>query len=99
VWLILTFRFYYGVRNITPFAIGAAQIPRVRFFILNLIGAWVWAISFAFGGKLLGETFKLFIDDYHRYALVVLGVCVIGGFVLWATLLLRHRRRLRAREK
>src|SRR3990172_5843008 len=53
-WLILSFRFYYGLRNVTPFVIGSAQIPRLRFFVLNLIGAIVWAHTFAYGGYLLG---------------------------------------------
>ena len=49
-WLILTFRFYYGLRNVTPFVVGSAHIPRLRFFTLNLIGAIVWAITFAYAG-------------------------------------------------
>ncbi|MBI3562216.1 MAG: DedA family protein [Gammaproteobacteria bacterium] len=71
--LIVSFRFYYGVRNITPFAIGAANIPRLRFFILNFIGATVWAVVFSYGGYFLGKTLKQFIDDYHHYALLILG--------------------------
>jgi len=94
-WLILTFRFYYGLRNVTPFVIGSAGIPRLRFFILNLIGAIVWAHVFAYGGYLLGQTFTLFIDDYHKYALYVLGGLVLIGLVIWLTTLIRHRRRAR----
>jgi membrane protein DedA with SNARE-associated domain len=95
-WLILTFRFYYGLRNVTPFAIGAAHIPRLRFFLLNLFGAIVWAIVFAVGGELLGETFALFIDDYHRYALYILGICVVVGFAVWLVIRVNYRRRARA---
>ena len=96
-WLILTFRFYYGLRNVTPFAVGAAHIPRMRFFVLNLIGAIVWAICFAGGGYLLGETFKLFMADYHRYIVYVFGGFMLLGFTVWMTTLIRHRRRARAR--
>jgi membrane protein DedA with SNARE-associated domain len=91
-WLILTFRFYYGLRNVTPFAVGAAHIPRVRFFVLNLIGAIVWAVVFAYGGYFLGETFKMFMDDYHRYALYVLGGLVAIGLSIWLFTLSRLRR-------
>lgn len=94
-WLILTFRFYYGLRNVTPFAVGSAQIPRLRYFVLNLIGAVVWAIVFAGGGYLLGQTFMLFVDDYHRYALYVLGALLIGAVTLWVLTLLRLRRKAR----
>lgn len=92
-FLILTFRFYYGLRNVTPFAVGSAQVPRLRFFTLNLIGAIVWANVFAFSGYLLGETFKLFVDDYHRYALYLLGALVVIGLSIWLATLIRNRKR------
>ena len=95
-WLILTFRFYYGLRNVTPFVVGSAQIPRARFFVLNLVGAIVWAILFAYGGYLLGETMKMFMDDYHRYALYFIGGLVALGFTIWGTTLWRLRRAARA---
>ena len=94
-FLILTFRFYYGLRNVTPFAVGSAHVPRLRFFVLNLIGAIVWAVSFASAGYLFGEAFKLFIDDYHSYALYVLGVLVLIGIAIWLIMLIRHRRHAR----
>ena len=94
-FLILTFRFYYGLRNVTPFAVGSAGVPRARFFFLNLIGAIVWAITFGYAGYLFGEAFRLFIDDYHRYALYVLGALVLAGVAVWLTTLLRHRRQAR----
>lgn len=94
-WLILTFRFYYGFRNVTPFAVGASQIPRLRFFALNLIGAVVWAACFAGGGYLLGETLKLFMDDYHRYALYVLGMLAVAAIGVWVLTVVRLRQKAR----
>ena len=90
-FLILTFRFYYGIRNITPFAIGAAQIPRLRFFTLNLIGAIVWAVSFSLGGYFLGETLKLFLDDYHQYALYVVAGLLVVAIIFWIIKKIRQR--------
>jgi membrane protein DedA with SNARE-associated domain len=96
-WLILTFRFYYGLRNVTPFVVGASQIPRLRFFALNLMGAIVWAVAFAGGGYLLGETLKLFMDDFHRYAIYVLLTLMLAAFVFWLVMLLRFRQKARER--
>jgi membrane protein DedA with SNARE-associated domain len=98
-WLILTFRFYYGLRNVTPFAVGSAGVPRFRFFTLNLIGAVVWAFTFAYAGFYLGETFKLFIADYHRYALYILGALLLVGIGIWAFTTYRHRRRAKERAR
>lgn len=93
-WLILTFRFYYGLRNVTPFVCGSAGIPRLRFFTLNLIGAIVWAIVFAYVGYALGEAAsQLFIDDFKRYGLYFLGGLLLVGFSVWLVTLIRHRRK------
>lgn len=94
-WLILTFRFYYGLRNVTPFVVGAAHVPRVRFFTLNLIGAVVWAIVFGYVGFFLGEASQLFIDDYKRYGLYLLGAMVVVGAAIWLITLTRHRSKAR----
>ncbi len=94
-WLILTFRFYYGLRNVTPFVVGSAHIPRLRFFSLNLTGAIVWAIIFAYVGYGLGEASQFFIDDFKRYGLYFLGGLLLAGFTVWLITLIRHRRKAR----
>ena len=97
-WLILSFRFYYGFRNVTPFVVGSAHIPRLRFFTLNLIGAIVWAIIFAYVGYGLGEAAsQIFIDDFKRYGLYLLGGLMLVGFAIWLITLIRHRRQAKER--
>jgi membrane protein DedA with SNARE-associated domain len=95
-FLILTFRFYYGLRNVTPFVVGSAQVSRLRYFILNLIGAIIWAIAFGFAGFLSGEAIELFLDDIKRYELIALGTLVAIAIAIWLITLIRHRRRARA---
>jgi len=92
-FLILTFRFYYGLRNVTPFALGAAQVSPLRYFVLNLIGAVIWAVTLGGLGYLFGEAFRLFLDDFHRRGLYVLGIVVLVGVLIWAATLLRQRRK------
>ena len=91
--LILTFRFFYGLRNVTPFAVGAAHISRTRFFTLNLIGAIIWAFSFGYAGYLFGEAFRLFLEDFKRYEIYVLLVLVLAGVAFWLFRILRNRRK------
>jgi membrane protein DedA with SNARE-associated domain len=91
--LILTFRFMYGLRNVTPFALGASRVPKLKFFILNAIGAIIWAITLAWGGYLFGHAFELFFDDFKRYELYVLVGLVLLGLIVWLTTLIRHRRK------
>lgn len=94
-FLILTFRFYYGLRNVTPFVVGSAQVSRTRYFILNLIGAIVWAIAFACAGFFSGEAIELFLDDIKRYELYALGALVAIAIAIWLITLIRHRRHAR----
>jgi membrane protein DedA with SNARE-associated domain len=52
--LILTFRFLFGLRTLTPLAIGASRVPVALFATLNLVGAAVWALVFVGAGYGLG---------------------------------------------
>jgi membrane protein DedA with SNARE-associated domain len=91
-WVIIGFRFLYGMRTVTPFLIGASGISPLRFFWLNLVGALVWAVAVGFAGYLLGNTVELFIAKAHRYELVILGLIAAAGFGAWALRRFWHRR-------
>jgi len=63
VLVLISFRFFYGFRNITPFAVGTSNISPWRFFFLNGIGAGVWAVSFGVGGYYLGDVLESFLQE------------------------------------
>jgi len=88
--LIFTFRFYYGLRAITPFAIGSAQVPKLRFFVLNLASAVLWTVVFAFTGYFLGGATEQLIADksYGPYALCG---AILVVFAIWLALRMRRR--------
>ncbi|OAN60968.1 hypothetical protein A6A05_07055 [Magnetospirillum moscoviense] len=95
VLFILSFRFIYGIRNIAPFVIGISGVPRLRYFILNLIAAAIWAHSFAWGGYWLGQALETWLGD-HKWTM-------LGGFVLAALIIgglgyLSQKRKMRAAE-
>jgi membrane protein DedA with SNARE-associated domain len=51
---ILSFRFLYGLRTVSPIAVGVSRIPAHRFLLLNAIAACIWgplftALGYAFG--------------------------------------------------
>lgn len=75
---ILSFRFIYGIRNIAPFVIGIAGVPRLRYAALNFVAAAIWAHSFAWGGYLLGRALEDWLGDYKWH--------MLGGFVVLAGL-------------
>lgn len=82
--VILGFRFLYGVRNVTPFVIGASKIHPLKFFALNFLGAAIWAIAVAYLGYQFGDLAEKFlgkVKEYETYILVVL--IAIGLALFW----------------
>lgn len=80
--LILGFRFVYGVRNITPIMLGISGVQHRKFFLLNFIGAGVWAITFTYGGLYLGKAFMGIMDTVgHGILYTILAVLVIAGLI------------------
>jgi membrane protein DedA with SNARE-associated domain len=53
---ILSFRFIYGVRNFSSFALGVSSIRWQRFLALNFVAAGIWATSFVGIGFFCGHT-------------------------------------------
>lgn len=92
-FLILTFRFYYGLRNVTPFVIGASQVSKGKFFVLNAIGAAVWALALGSGGYLFGHAFQAIIDDLVRIELYIFAGLIVLALTIWIVSLVRRRRR------
>jgi len=83
IWFILSFRFIYGVRNVTPPALAIAGVSHKRFAILNFVAAGLWANSFAFAGYLFGQAFKELVADAHMYFGYVI-VFMFALAVFWA---------------
>lgn len=95
-WLILGFRFLYGLRTITPIVIGAARVAPLRFLALNALGAFVWAAVIGGAGYLFGHTLEAALGDLRRYELAVAAVVATVGAIVGAVRLAARRRSSRA---
>lgn len=81
--IILTFRFFYGVRNVTPFMLGISRVPVTRFVPLNLFGAALWATSFASLGYLLGTAHDRILGKGYNWILLLLLLLAGLGYYLF----------------
>lgn len=81
---ILSFRWIYGVRNVAPFIVGIAGVPRVKYLVLNFIAAAIWAHSFAWGGYFMGRKLEEWLGDSKWYVLGGFLVCMIAFGVFGA---------------
>ena len=91
---ILSFRFVYGVRNLSSFACGLSAIDWRRFLGLNLLAALLWASSFIAAGYFLGHAFKAVLGDIVRSV----GLVMLGALVTFA-LAMRLVRRWQKRRQ
>jgi membrane protein DedA with SNARE-associated domain len=93
---ILSFRFIYGVRNFSSFALGISGINWKRFMILNFTAAGLWAAVFVSAGYLCGHALESMLGEIARD----FGLVMLAGFaavLVGAHLAHRaHRRRRRA---
>ena len=90
---ILTFRFIYGVRNVSSFALGISGIGWKRFFALNFIAAGLWACVFVGAGYLFGHAYKHALGDLARNVqMTMLGIFAAVVIGISVTVWLRHRR-------
>lgn len=89
---ILTFRFVYGVRNVTPFALGMSNVSALRFAVLNCVAAGMWAITFSGAGYLFGHAVIAVVGDMKAYIGYVLLALVLVALGLWLFKVLRKRR-------
>lgn len=88
---ILSFRFIYGIRIISPVVIGASGIGVKRFMILNFIAAIIWSV----GSCVAAYYFAHIIMEYvHLMPKIILGVVLLGGGIWYGVYKWRNRQRL-----
>lgn len=77
---ILTFRFVYGIRTISPIIIGASGVGFKRFTLLNLIAAVIWSV----GSCVIAYYFAyLILEEFHLFSKVLLGALVGIGLIAY----------------
>ncbi len=82
--LIIGHRFVYGMRSITPFAVGASGIKTPIFALLNAVGAAIWSSVLGTIGYFFGHTLDTYLAKIDRYEHWVL-LAIFGIiFCIWA---------------
>lgn len=94
---IVGLRFFYGLRTVTPFVIGAARVSRVKFFFCDLLSTLLWTIVMGTIALLLGAAINrvlaLLDSPGGVTALMVIGLsvfAVVAALFVWRVRLV-HR--------
>lgn len=76
-------RFVYGIRNFSPVVIGIAKIPPIKFILLNVPAALVWAVSVACVGYACSNVVDLAKDNmrYVEIGALVLFIAAFGYYL------------------
>jgi len=94
--VLLTFRFFYGLRNAIPAAAGAMGIPASFFVWINVVGAAIWSVAVTFAGYSFGFALSRWLPRIERYehwlAIGVVAMGMLGVLVHWLARWRRERR-------
>jgi membrane protein DedA with SNARE-associated domain len=96
---ILCFRFIYGIRTVSPFAIGMSGVSPVRFILLNMFASAIWAMIFASGGYMLGAVLERMVGHIEHYETYFIATVVGIAMLVSATHLVIVRHLAKARHK
>src|SRR5579859_6010661 len=78
------------VRFAAAWLAGINEMRFAEFFVWNALGGISWGITYGLAGYFGGSAAASFITSFGIYAVVALGVVVVGGFVV---VKVRERRR------
>jgi membrane protein DedA with SNARE-associated domain len=89
VGFILSYRFMYGIRNVSSIAIGMSHLSWQKFALWNFIAAFVWAVAFSNIGYLFGDLIEHVPEGEDKLASVIHQVMV--GVLAFFTLFMVMR--------
>jgi membrane protein DedA with SNARE-associated domain len=93
VLFMLSFRFFYGLRSVTPFAFGMGSVPALHFLAYNALGALVWAVVVGGAGYLLGAAVERVIANIKHYQWQLFAAIALAGALIWAFRLYGNERK------
>jgi len=87
-WVILFYRFIYGMRAVIPFLLGSGNCGVGLFTALSGFSAVVWAVIMGAGGCWFGDLFQQFLRQNRHIQQGILCVLVLlavlfGGVRWW----------------
>lgn len=82
---ILSFRFFYGLRIVSPIAVGLTEIPARQFFIFNLISGVLWSVTFTAVGYLGGKAIESILGEVKKFESLALAAAglALGVFAIY----------------
>lgn len=91
VGFVLAFRFLYGLRTVSPIAIGTSAVPARTFVLLNAVAAILWGVIFSTAGYVFGHGIALAFGRFRSAWHIGLVIVAIIAIALLCTAWRRRR--------
>jgi membrane protein DedA with SNARE-associated domain len=83
VWIVIGFRFLYGMRIATPIIVGMAGYSAFRFLILNGLGSIIWAVLIGAVGYLFGNLVTPYLAKAKEYEYWIIAGILLFWMAVW----------------
>lgn len=65
-------------------------MTRKEFYVMNTLGAAIWAVLFGMGGYIFGSALTLFMSDMRQYEYeIILGIITVA-LAVWVAVITRR---------
>jgi membrane protein DedA with SNARE-associated domain len=81
--IIIIKKFIYGLKTLIPIAVGLTKYPLIKFNIINLIAAIIWALSLGYGSYYAGEYFTKIFHTLEDKPYIVPVILLFLVFLIW----------------
>lgn len=93
-WSLVTLRFWFGLRTVTPLALGALRFSPLRFLVIDVLAASLWSAVTATAGFAFGGVMTHIVAKTKRYEGLGFVALAAAGLIFWiAVHLVRRARR------
>ena len=81
--VILSYRFLYGFRTLTPVIIGASEIKPITFISYSFFSTLLWCLLYGTLGYTSGEIIKTRLAHIENIELLIIGFLLLGGILFY----------------
>jgi membrane protein DedA with SNARE-associated domain len=96
VVVLLTYRFMYGFRTITPFLMGVQPVKRFVFILFSISSTLIWCTVISACGLLIGEALKRYLKDIEEIELYAIAAILLTGILIYSVRIWRRDRLVKA---
>ena len=90
---ILGYRVLYGLRTISPFAVGLSDVRLSRFLLLDTMSGLAWSIAVTFLGYSVGEGADALFGRAKVFEIWLFAGLTLAGSTLWLVHYIQRKKR------